>query len=139
MSDRVDCLRATKLVVNQDGVYGLNIGLLRGRMTKLEAIEVEMRDSTLNAQYASPWVRTALEKSCEVVKCDEGAKGYESNEFAFGYLHSFLGWELPGAKATTEGHRVRLFARQEVTVWAEKRSIARLVSPLARGCVTYGC
>lgn len=133
LRDRVDCLSARTLEVNQDGIYGLDIALVKGRMAGLKTIEVGMRDLAVNAQYAPGWVRKALEMEGTVVRNAEGDKGWESSEFAFGYLHSFLGWEMP-TKERLEGNGiVRLRAKQEITIWAERKCLARMVSGLHIG------
>lgn len=128
VEDRVDWKRARKVLVNQEGVHAIDVELIKRKMERLSAVEVVLRDANVNAQYAPGWVSKALDRDSSVVNATGDETGWESSEFAFGYLHSFLGWRHPMPVEMCTRRQARLLARQHVSVWSQRQCVARLVS-----------
>lgn len=128
VEDRVDWTRASKVLVNQEGVHAVDVELVKRKLERLSAVEVVLRDVHVNAQYCAGWVRKALDQDSSAVDASGDETGWESSEFAFGYLHSFLGWRHPMASELCARKQARLLARQHVSVWSQRTCVARLVS-----------
>lgn len=128
VQDRVDWTRARKVLVNQEGVHAIDVELVKRRMERLSAVEVILRDVDVNAQYAPGWVSKALDRDSSVVNAASNEAGWESSEFAFGYLHSFLGWRHPMPVGMCIRKQAKLLARQHVSVWSQRKCIASVVS-----------
>lgn len=127
LREEVDWSRTENVLVNQDGVFALDVGVIKGRMNRLQSIEVALRDLSVNAQCTPRWLWNTLGQSRDVVRSRHGDTGWESAEFAFGYLHSFLGWQWPGSEEPIPSRSVELRARQHVSISTKEKCIARLV------------